>query len=64
MFVDNRAIFQKPQKSKCFNSFKIGLKCVIIYGLIKNEVEKCSGYLVSVTKGVEVRVFIKNWESA
>ena len=43
---DNRAIFQKPQKSKSFNRFEIGLKCEIICRQIINEVEMCRKILV------------------
>ena len=58
---DNCAIFQKPQKSKSFNSFEIGLKSMIICGGIITEVEMCRNILVSNIEGVKKKeYFVKN----
>ena len=54
---DNRAIFQKAQKS--FNHFEIGLKCIIKCRQFINEVEMCRNILVSDIGGVQKRVFCK-----
>ena len=56
---DNRAIFHKPQNSKSFYHFEIGLKSIIKCGENINEDKMCRNILVSETEGVQIRVCCK-----